>query len=303
MSVLYVASGARAPNGASSVTEGNAQLTEGNAQPSFSTCRSNRSMSAGCVITETTRISAPQSRQVRGSTSKTIRRSRALELPQRLDRADGQRPRACDDPADRRQEPAAHRRDREREDRQRHLDLRHVREVAEREEERPAGSDRATAAESVLREEERRDSLVPLLVFMSSMTATAASVIESPPSICHHPGVSEVETRWSLIEKAAEGSRADREEFARLYGPLIRASLHGALRQRVGSELDDAIQETFVECFKESGALTRVDRGRPGGFRAFLYGVVRNVALRGACAPEGRAFPSVRRSPAGRRGW
>jgi RNA polymerase sigma-70 factor (ECF subfamily) len=45
-------------------------------------------------------------------------------------------------------------------------------------------------------------------------------------------------------------------------------------------ELDDTVQEVFVECFKQSGVLARADRDRPGGFRPFLYGVVRHVALR-----------------------
>jgi RNA polymerase sigma-70 factor (ECF subfamily) len=45
-------------------------------------------------------------------------------------------------------------------------------------------------------------------------------------------------------------------------------------------ELDDAVQEVFVECFKQGGVLERAEPGRSGGFRPFLYGVVRNVALR-----------------------
>ncbi len=40
------------------------------------------------------------------------------------------------------------------------------------------------------------------------------------------------------------------------------------------------MQEVFVECFRRGGALERVDRDRDGGFRAFLYGVARNVARR-----------------------
>jgi RNA polymerase sigma-70 factor (ECF subfamily) len=46
------------------------------------------------------------------------------------------------------------------------------------------------------------------------------------------------------------------------------------------NELDDTVQEIFVECFKRGGVLDRADRDRPGGFRPFLYGVVRHVALR-----------------------
>jgi len=46
------------------------------------------------------------------------------------------------------------------------------------------------------------------------------------------------------------------------------------------SDLDDAIQEAFVECIRAGGILDRVEIDRPGGFRAFLFGAVRNVALR-----------------------
>jgi RNA polymerase sigma-70 factor (ECF subfamily) len=88
-------------------------------------------------------------------------------------------------------------------------------------------------------------------------------------------------TCWTLIQAAAAGSRGDREEFARSYGPVVRAYL--AARWRASAclrELDDAVQEVFVECFKQNGVLARADRERPGGFRPFLYGVIRHVALR-----------------------
>jgi RNA polymerase sigma-70 factor (ECF subfamily) len=84
-----------------------------------------------------------------------------------------------------------------------------------------------------------------------------------------------------MIEEAAAGSAAPREMFARRYAPVITAYL--AARWSDGprrSDLDDAVQEVFLECFRSRGALARVDRDRPGGFRPFLYGVVRNVALR-----------------------
>ena len=85
-------------------------------------------------------------------------------------------------------------------------------------------------------------------------------------------------TRWSLVEAAARDTPGARERFARCYEPVVRAYLgarwkHGALR----SEVDDATQEVFATCFAEGGPLERVDPER-GGFRAFLFGVVRNVA-------------------------
>jgi RNA polymerase sigma factor (sigma-70 family) len=87
-------------------------------------------------------------------------------------------------------------------------------------------------------------------------------------------------TRWTLIRKAAEGGAPDREDFAVLYEPVVRSYLEGRWRQsRFETDIDDAVQEVFVDCFREDGALTRTGPGRPGGFRAFLYGVTRNVAL------------------------
>jgi RNA polymerase sigma factor (sigma-70 family) len=88
-------------------------------------------------------------------------------------------------------------------------------------------------------------------------------------------------TCWSVIEAASVGTTDSREEFARRYGPVVRAALASRWRSSAClQELDDAVQEVFVECFKQGGILDRVERGRPGGFRAFLYGVIRNVAFR-----------------------
>ncbi len=88
-------------------------------------------------------------------------------------------------------------------------------------------------------------------------------------------------TCWTLIRGAAGGEAQARREFARLYRPVVAAYLgarwHGT---PLVDGVDDATQDVFVECFREGGALDRVEHGRPGGFRAFLYGVVRNVARR-----------------------
>jgi len=86
-------------------------------------------------------------------------------------------------------------------------------------------------------------------------------------------------TCWTVIDAAAAGSVDHREEFARRYSPVIRAYL--AARWRCGpclGDMDDAVQEVFLACFQPGGVLQRADRDR--GFRAFLFGVVRNVALR-----------------------
>jgi RNA polymerase sigma factor (sigma-70 family) len=87
-------------------------------------------------------------------------------------------------------------------------------------------------------------------------------------------------TCWTVIQAAAAGSAGDRAEFARRYGPVVRAYLMARWRSlQFQQELDDAIQEVFVECFKAGGVLERADKGR-GDFRAFLFGAVRHVALR-----------------------
>ncbi len=88
-------------------------------------------------------------------------------------------------------------------------------------------------------------------------------------------------TCWTVIHAAAAGSDGDRAEFARRYGPVVRAYLASRWRSSpCQRELDDAVQEVFVECLKGGGVLERAERGRAGGFRPYLFGVVRNVALR-----------------------
>jgi len=89
------------------------------------------------------------------------------------------------------------------------------------------------------------------------------------------------ETCWTLIHAAAAGSQADRALFARRYLPIVRSYL--AVRWQDSPRrvhVDDAAQEVFLECFREQGVLAKADPHRPGGFRRFLLGVVRNVAAR-----------------------
>lgn len=89
------------------------------------------------------------------------------------------------------------------------------------------------------------------------------------------------ETCWSIVRGAARGEREHRRDFAHAYLPIIRAYLGARWRatNRM-ADLDDAVQDAFVDCFREGGALGRVDPDRNVRFRTFLYGVVRNVALR-----------------------
>jgi len=88
-------------------------------------------------------------------------------------------------------------------------------------------------------------------------------------------------TCWTLIRGAAGGDRADRDLFARQYEPVIRAYLGARWRDDARRrEVDDAVQDVFLDCFRADGPLARVDPDRPGGFRGYLYGVVRHVAQR-----------------------
>lgn len=84
-----------------------------------------------------------------------------------------------------------------------------------------------------------------------------------------------------MIHAAAGGNDAERSAFAARYESAVRAYLIARWgRQADAHELEDALQEVFVECFRQGGALSKADSSRSGGFRAFLYGVVRNIALR-----------------------
>ncbi|MCU0725741.1 MAG: sigma-70 family RNA polymerase sigma factor [Planctomycetes bacterium] len=86
-------------------------------------------------------------------------------------------------------------------------------------------------------------------------------------------------TRWSLIRKVRSGRAPDREDFARIYEPVVRAFLGARWRASpLRQDIDDAVQEVFLACFREGGALARVEPDHPGGFRAYLHGVVRHVA-------------------------
>ena len=87
-------------------------------------------------------------------------------------------------------------------------------------------------------------------------------------------------TWWSEIRGAAAGDASARNGFVRRYEPLIRAYLaarwgRGPLR----GDLDDTVQDVFLECFRDRGGLEKADPEK-GSFRAFLYGLVRNVARR-----------------------
>lgn len=85
---------------------------------------------------------------------------------------------------------------------------------------------------------------------------------------------------WSLVARAAAGDRAARSLFCRSYLAVVGEFLEARWRgTRLASEVDDAVQEVFVECLREDGALAVAD-ARRGDLRGFLHGVSRNVAAR-----------------------
>src|SRR5947209_17413620 len=104
-------------------------------------------------------------------------------------------------------------------------------------------------------------------------------------------------TCWTLIRAASAGAVRERDEFARRYRPILRAYLAARWRgSPLLQDLDDAVQDVFVECLRPGGALERLDPSRDGGFRAFLYGVACNVALRRESrrpAPDGAALDAI----------
>ena len=76
-------------------------------------------------------------------------------------------------------------------------------------------------------------------------------------------------------------SSEERKAFVDQYSSAIRAYLAKRWRgSRLSVHVEDAAQDIFVECFRDNGALSRVDPSYPGGFRPFLYGIIRNIARR-----------------------
>jgi RNA polymerase sigma factor (sigma-70 family) len=86
-------------------------------------------------------------------------------------------------------------------------------------------------------------------------------------------------TSWTVIRGAAAGDRCACDQFVRRYTPLIRDCLASRWRGRPHlADLEDAIQDVVVKCLEPGGPLERADPGRPNGFKAFLKGVIFNVA-------------------------
>ncbi|MBX3419766.1 MAG: sigma-70 family RNA polymerase sigma factor [Pirellulaceae bacterium] len=88
-------------------------------------------------------------------------------------------------------------------------------------------------------------------------------------------------TSWTLIHAAADGSKSALDQFGQRYEQAVRNCLAARWNRspRI-SLIDDAVQEVFIECIRPGGALSKANSQYPGGFRAFLFGVMRNVMLR-----------------------
>lgn len=95
------------------------------------------------------------------------------------------------------------------------------------------------------------------------------------------PLSSERVTSWTLIHAAGDGSKPALEKFAQRYEQTVRNCLAARWNHsRRIAMIDDAIQEVFIECIRPGGALSKANSHFPGGFRAYLFGVMRNVMRR-----------------------
>ena len=82
-----------------------------------------------------------------------------------------------------------------------------------------------------------------------------------------------------MIRGAAAGEPEQRSLFVRSYAPVIRSYLRARWKSSsLLQEVDDAVQEVFLDCFKDGGVLDSADPARD--FRPYLYGVARNAARR-----------------------
>ncbi len=103
-------------------------------------------------------------------------------------------------------------------------------------------------------------------------SSPASAIVESVSDL-------ESTTCWTLVRRAVGGNDRDREVFGQRYQPIMREYLrrrwHGWW---LADQVDDAVQDVFVECFRVGGVLARATPGR--GLRALLVATTRNVARR-----------------------
>ena len=84
-----------------------------------------------------------------------------------------------------------------------------------------------------------------------------------------------------MICRAADGSEPDRAAFGERYLPIVRAYFEARWQGTpLVGDVDDAVQELFVDCYRPGGLLAKAEPSRKSGFRSFLFGSVRYIALR-----------------------
>ena len=109
-------------------------------------------------------------------------------------------------------------------------------------------------------------------------------------------------TCWTLLREVVAGDTVARERFARSYEPVVRSYLAARWRGTTRlPQLDDAVQDLFVECFRTGGILTKIDEGHAGGFRAFAMSDVgsashttRSAARPASSSPRSPSRPIAR---------
>jgi DNA-directed RNA polymerase specialized sigma24 family protein len=128
--------------------------------------------------------------------------------------------------------------------------------------------------------------MVIMIALLSTSVAAGTAMGNARPddmsvSPSHSGPDSNRETCWTMIRKAALGEPQALDAFGHAYLPVVRAYLGARWNgTSLGAEIDDAVQDVFLDCIGATGALSRAERRRDGGFRAFLHGVTRNIALR-----------------------
>ena len=72
-------------------------------------------------------------------------------------------------------------------------------------------------------------------------------------------------TEWTVIREAAAGDAEARAEFVRIHAPTVRGYLRARwARHRLLRDIDDAVQEVFLDCLRDGGALEMFKRIRDG---------------------------------------
>lgn len=84
---------------------------------------------------------------------------------------------------------------------------------------------------------------------------------------------------WILIHESARGDAQAKEALAARYAAPLHAYFAARWKGHpLTVDVDDAAQEVFVRCFGAADELARNASGIAAGFRAFLFGIARNVA-------------------------